>query len=475
MSVQSSLCLMAGMVRDHAISPVELIEAHLTRIDAQNPRINAFVTVLGDEARAAARIAEDAVMHGEPLGPLHGVPVTIKDSFDIAGLPTLCGSRFRLGHKAANDATTVARLRAAGAIILGKTNTPEFLSSYETDNFITGRTNNPWNIECTPGGSSGGEAAAIASFCSAGGIGSDGGGSIRVPAHFCGIAGLKPTPGRIPTTGHYPAISNPSGLLSVAGPLARSAEDLRLLFAALAGYDNQDPFSAPVPLGDRGEAGLRVGVFEQFYRVPVDPQILHTVRRAAQILADLSIPTEPFEPQGLERAPNIWWFLFGQVPARLTQQTIQGREADAHWTATESLESALAQPAPTAEQLLLNLAKRDRMRASLLRQMEQFPVLLMPPCGVTAFRHRSRHWKVGEEEIGLFEAMMPATPFNLLGLPAVVIPFGMSAEGLPIGVQIVGRPYEEELILDLAVRLENARGPFAVPPAPPEVSASQLR
>ncbi len=196
---------------------------------------------------------------------------------------------------------------------------------------------------------------------------------------------------------------------------------------------------------------------------------------AAQILADLSIPTEPFEPQGLERAPNIWWFLFGQVPARLTQQTIQGREADAHWTATESLESALAQPAPTAEQLLLNLAKRDRMRASLLRQMEQFPVLLMPPCGVTAFRHRSRHWKVGEEEIGLFEAMMPATPFNLLGLPAVAIPFGMSAEGLPIGVQIVGRPYEEELILDLAVRLENARGPFAVPPAPPEVSASQLR
>jgi len=145
----------------------------------------------------------------------------------------------------------------------------------------------------------------------------------------------------------------------------------------------------------------------------------------------------------------------------LTKQIIQGREADAHWTGTEFLADALEQPAPSVEQLLLNLTKRDRMRASMLRQMEEFPVLLMPPCGVTAFAHRSRRWKVGEEEIGLFQAMMPATPFNLLGLPAVVIPFGMSAEGLPIGVQLVGRPYEEALILELAVRLENARGPFA--------------
>ena len=468
MPVQSSLCLMAGMVRDRAISPVELVESHLTQIAAQNPRINAFVTVLEDEARAAARLAENAVMRGESLGLLHGVPVTIKDSFDVAGLPTLCGSRFRLGHKAAQDAAAVARLRAAGAIILGKTNTPEFLSNYETDNFITGRTNNPWNLDRTPGGSSGGEAAAIASFCSAGGIGSDGGGSIRIPAHFCGIAGLKPTPGRISANGHFPVMNHPGGLLSVAGPLARSAEDLRLLFAALAGYDSQDPFSAPVPLQPPSEAGLRVGVVEQFYNVPVDAEIRQTVRRAAQALADLMIPAEPFAPQGLERAPNLWWFFFGQLPAPLTKQTIQGREADAHWTGTEFLASALqqnAQSAPSVEQLLLNLAKRDRMRAGLLRQMEEFRVLLTPPCGVTAFPHRSRRWKVGNEEIGLFQAMMPATPFNLLGLPAVVIPFGMSAEGLPIGVQLVGRPYEEELILELAVRLEIARGPFAGPPA----------
>jgi|HubBroStandDraft_1064217.scaffolds.fasta_scaffold02166_3 amidase len=463
MPVHSSLCLMAGMVRDRAVSPVELVESHLAQIAAQNPRINAFVMVLEDEARAAAKLAESAVMHGEALGLLHGIPVTVKDSFDMAGLPTLCGSRFRLGHKAAEDATAVARLRAAGAIILGKTNTPELLSSYETDNFITGRTNNPWNLERTPGGSSGGEAAAIAAFCSPGGIGSDGGGSIRIPAHFCGIAGLKPTPGRISGCGHFPTMNHPFGLLSTVGALARSAEDLRLLFAALAGYDSQDPFSAPVPLQPPGDAGLRVGIVEQFYRVPVDPEIRQTVQRAAQTLDGLRIPTEPFEPRGLERAPNLWWFFFGQLPAPMTKQILQGREADAHWTSTEFLADALEQAAPSVEQLLLNLAKRDRMRAGLLRQMEEVPVLLMPPCGVTAFRHRSRRWKIADEEIGLFQAMMPATPFNLLGLPAVVVPFGMSAEGLPIGVQLVGRPYEEELILDLAVRLENARGPFATP------------
>jgi amidase len=454
---------MANMVRDRAVSPVELVDAHLKQIEEQNPKLNAFVTVLADEARAAAKRAEAAAMRGDVLGLLHGTPVTVKDSFDLAGLPTLCGSRFRLDHKAAQDATCVARLRAAGAIILGKTNTPEFLSNYETDNFITGRTNNPWNRERTPGGSSGGEAAAIASFCSAGGIGSDGGGSVRIPAHFSGIAALKPTPGRVSGAGHFPLINHPGGLLGVAGPMARSAEDVRLLFAALAGYDSQDPFSAPVPLRTPNESGLRVGVLEQFYDVPVDPEIRQAVLKAAEMLRQMPIPAEPFTPQGLERAPNLWWFFFGQLPAPLTKQVIQGREADAHWTSTEFMNQALEQPAPSALQLLMNLATRDAMRASLLRQMAEYPVLLLPPCGVTAFPHGARRWKFNGAEIGLFQAMMPVTPFNLLGLPAVVIPFEMSSEGLPIGVQLVGRPYEEELILELAVRLERARGPFPHP------------
>jgi Asp-tRNA(Asn)/Glu-tRNA(Gln) amidotransferase A subunit family amidase len=355
-------------------------------------------------------------------------------------------------------------LRGAGAIVLGKTNCPEFLGSYETDNYITGRTNNPWDPDRTAGGSSGGESAAIAALCSAGGIGSDGGGSIRVPAHFCGIAGLKPTPGRVSAAGHFPVISHPGGLLGVAGPMARSATDLRLLFAVLAGYDPEDPFSAPVPLTTPPNPVVRVGVMEQFYGVVVDPEIRDTVRRAALVLEETGFEVDPFEPEGLERAPNHWWFFFGQLPARITQKMMEGREGEAHWTGTEFLQRALQEPEPTAETVMNELAIRDRMRARLLRQMRDVPVLLLPPCGVTAFPHRSRRWPAGDASIGLFQAMMPATPFNLLGMPALVIPFGMSGNGLPIGIQLVGRPYEEELLLEIAIKMEEARGPFPAPP-----------
>jgi Asp-tRNA(Asn)/Glu-tRNA(Gln) amidotransferase A subunit family amidase len=247
----------------------------------------------------------------------------------MAGLPTLCGSKFRLGHRAAEDATPVARMRSAGAIILGKTNCPEFLSNYETDNFITGRTNNPWALDRTPGGSSGGESAAISAFFSAGGIGSDGGGSVRIPAHFCGIAGLKPTPGRVSAAGHFPVISHPGGLLGVAGPMARTVNDVRLLFATLAGYDSQDPFSAPVPLQTPSISEMRIGLMEQFYGVPVQPETRETVRNAAAMLAQIGFKVEPFKPRGMERAPNLWWFFFGQLPAPFTKQLIQGREPDA--------------------------------------------------------------------------------------------------------------------------------------------------
>jgi Asp-tRNA(Asn)/Glu-tRNA(Gln) amidotransferase A subunit family amidase len=459
---------MAAMVRERRISPVELVDAHLRRIAKYNPRVNAFVVLLEEQAREAGKQAEAAVMRDDAVGLLHGVPVTVKDSFDMAGLPTLCGSKLRLGHRAAEDATSVGRLRAAGAIILGKTNCPEFLSNYETDNYITGRTNNPWNLDYTAGGSSGGESAAISSYCSAGGIGSDGGGSIRIPAHFCGIVGLKPTPGRVSAAGHYPVISHPGGLMGVAGPMARTVNDVRLLFAALVGYDSQDPFSAPVPLRAAPIGGLRIGLMEQFSDVPVQPEMRGTVHKAARALEQIGYKVEPFRPRGIERAPNLWWFFFGQLPAPLTKQLIQGREQDAHWTSTEFLTAALEQPAPTVEDVLSNLAIRDRMRGGLLREMENVPLVLMPACGVSAFKHRERHWSTGAKTIGLFEAMMPVTPWNLLGMPAIVVPFGQSEQGLPIGVQLVGRPWEEELILEVAARLEEARGPF---PAPPDFSS----
>ncbi len=447
------------MVRDGAASPSELVEAHLEQIERRNPSLNAFTSVLADQARAEAREREALMARGEPLGLLHGVPLTVKDSFDVAGLPTRSGSRLRSTTPADRDAAVVARLRAEGAIILGKTNTPELLANYETDNFITGRTNNPWDAARTPGGSSGGEAAAIASFCSPGGVGTDGGGSIRVPAHFCGIAGLKPTTGRVPASGHFPSLGYPGGLLGVAGPMARNATDLRLLFAAMAGFDAQDPFSAPVPLRSPEFASPPIGVCEQFYAAPVDPEIRDAVRRAAALLECTGLEVSEFAMTGMERVPNVWAFLFSDWPAAETRIWLEGREAEAHWTLLEFLPDS--EP-PTAGQILQNLAARDRLRAALLRQMEQVPVLLMPVCGIPAFRHRERRWTVGCREIGLFQAMMPVVLANVLGLPAVTVPMSVTRDGLPAGVQLMGRPFEDELLLEVAIRLEEARGPFVI-------------
>jgi len=453
---RSSLCAMAALLRDRVISPLELVEAHLRQIEAVNPKINAFVTVLADQALAEAREKQST----EPVGMLHGLPVTVKDSFDVAGHSTRTGSSFRADIPASQDSAAVARLRAEGAIILGKTNTPEMLSAYETDNHLTGRTNNPWDLDRTPGGSSGGEAAAISACCSPGGVSTDGGGSIRLPAHFCGIAGLKPTPGRIPTVGHFPALGHPAGLVTVAGPMARSVEDLHLLFSALCAYDARDPFSVPVPIRPPKPARSRIGVWEQFYTVPVAPEIREAVQHAVTLLAGAGFTTETFEPQGMNRVPNVWAFLFSDWPGSITRKLLEGRESEAHWTLLQSVSGKTV----TGEQVLTHLAARDRMRAALLAEMENVPVLLMPAVGIPAFRHRERRWQIDGTEIGLFQALMPSLLANVLGLPAVTLPILVSPAGLPVGIQLVGRPFEDETILDIAIRLEKSRGPFPYPP-----------
>jgi Asp-tRNA(Asn)/Glu-tRNA(Gln) amidotransferase A subunit family amidase len=405
-----------------------------------------------EAARAEARLADQC---REITLPLHGVPVTVKDSLDIAGLATGAGSRTRLGQKAATDAVAVSRLRAAGAIVLGKTNTLEFISSYETDNFVAGRTNNPWDQGRSPDGSSGGEAAAIAACCSAGGIATDGGGSIRVPAHFCGIAGLKPTPGRIPVRGHFPVIGTPSGFVTNLGPMARTVADVRLLYEAMAGYDSGDPFSSPVAVGLPPAAAVRVGVWPAFYGSPVQPEIAAAIYRAARLLS-----AEPFEPSGLETAPNIWAFLFSALPAAAWRSYLGDRVADLHWTAAETIGKAMEAPPPAAGDILKTFAACDRMRSRLLRQMEDVPVLLTPVCGIAAFRHRTRGLFKAQ---GLFKAMMPAVIWNALGFPALTVPMAVTADGLPVGVQLVGRPWEEQTLLAVGQNLEDMRGPFPHP------------
>lgn len=239
--------------------------------------------------------------------------------------------------------------------------------------------------------------------------------------------------------------------------MARTAIDVRLMFSVLAGHDIEDPFSAPVPLRIPQVSGIKVGVWREMFDVPFQPELLEAVDAAANTLREIGIPAEEFVPSGLQRAPKLWFFFFGQLSAPFTSAMVQGREADAHWTSMELTERALAMRAPTAQDLVLNLSARDAMRTHLFRQMEDYPVLLTPVCGGTAFPHRTRPFD-------LLKMMEPVTVFNLLGMPAVVIPFGISRDGLPIGIQLVARAHEEELLLEIATRLEEVRGVFQGPP-----------
>ena len=453
---------MAALVRAKEISPVELVEAHLQRIEQLNPRLNAFVQVDADAALGQARIAEAAVTIGETLGPLHGVPISIKSSIEVAGLRCEAGTRLRAGHVAAQDAPLVARLRAAGAIILGTTNCAELLMAWETDNVLYGRTNNPWEISRTPGGSSGGEAAAIASGCSAGGVGSDGGGSIRVPAHFSGICGLKPTPGRIPATGHFPQSAGPFALTGVVGPMARSAGDLKLLFEIMQGPDDGDPQAAPVPVrwpSPQELKKLRIGYFEDDGRIPVTAETRAAIRTAAEALRRAGFQVESFRPQGLEEARQLWWKFFGVAGGMLLGPMLKGHEAEISPVLREFCSWVAAEPAHTGQTLLDTWIKRDLLRMKIFAEMREFPVLLCPVAAIPAFRHGERSWQVEGKTLQYLDAWSYCECFNLLGMPAAVVPVGQSAKGLPIGVQIAGLPWEEERVLSVAAEIEAQCGP----------------
>jgi Asp-tRNA(Asn)/Glu-tRNA(Gln) amidotransferase A subunit family amidase len=458
---------MSAKIRHKELSPVELVEAHLQRIEKLNPSLNAFVQVDGEGARRQARQAETALTHNQDLGPLHGVPISIKSSIDVAGFRCESGTKLRAGRVASQDAPLVARLRAAGAIILGITNTPELLMAWETDNLLYGRTNNPWDLSRTPGGSSGGEAAAIAAGCSAGGMGSDGGGSIRVPAHFSGICGLKPTPGRIPATGHFPQSAGPFALIGVVGPMARNIADLKLLFEVIQGPDDGDPSAAPVPVVWPRADELRksrIGYFEDDARTPVTHETRLAVRKAADALRRAGFQVERFRPAGLEEARQLWWKFFGVAGGMMLGPVIEGHEVDispilmqfSSWVASESPH--------TGKSLLDAWMQRDLLRMQIFAQMREYPILLCPAAAIPAFRHGERRWQIEGTVVEYLDAWSYTEWFNLLGTPAVVVPVGQSAEGLPLGVQLAGLPWQEEQVLSVASILEKECGGWQRPP-----------
>jgi Asp-tRNA(Asn)/Glu-tRNA(Gln) amidotransferase A subunit family amidase len=470
LTVNSAVELVA-LIRARNVSPIDVMEAHLRRIEQYNPALNAIVT-LADNAIDRARAAEQALISGDDVGSLHGLPITVKDAIDTAGLRTTRGSRLYSNHLPDTDATVVARLKAAGAIILGKTNTPEMAIPYESDNPVFGRTNNSYDLNRTAGGSSGGEAAAIASCLSPAGIGSDLSGSIRVPAHFCGISGLKPTTGRVPMDGHLPAPAGPLSLGACLGPMARRVEDLELLFRVIADatqYEISLTNDASGVKESETLQGLHLAWYTDDGVSHADEETTKAIRSAAAALSEAGLQVTEAIPPMVSQGPRLWVELFSRAAAAQIQDLYRGREDEAGPLVTPLIAKATIpeddfdQKVMYAERLAKAVLERERAREELLRWMKTTPLLLSPVGSTAAFAHGAKRVDVSGESVSVFRAFSYSQTFNVLGFPSVTVRAGTSAQGLPIGVQIVGRPFEERLALSAALVIERALGGWQSP------------
>lgn len=460
---------LVALIRARAVSPVEVVAAHLRRIEQINPTLNAIVTI-AEDAVDCARVREAALMSGNDLGPLHGLPVTVKDTIDTAGLRTTSGSRLRAQDVPEQDASSVALLKAAGAIILGKTNVPEMAIPYETDNPVFGRTNNPHELARTPGGSSGGEAAAIAACLSPAGLGSDLSGSIRVPAHFCGIAGLKPTPGRVPMAGHTPAALGVIALGASIGPMARRIEDLALLFKVLAEPTQYDSAQNGIDvLNPTLVRGLRVAWYTDDGVTPVSDEIRAAVQAAAKALAAAGLEATEVSPPAISKSSQLWIDLFAHAANSEIAALYRGRAEEAGPQVARLLREFDEAPAEFEEKIetgarLAGAAlERERRREELLQWMKTTGLILAPVGATAAFEHGAERVEVSGKSISIFRAFSYSQTFNALGLPSVAVPAGRTAERLPIGVQVVGRPFEERTVLAAAAIIESALGGWQKP------------
>ena len=454
----ASAVRLASAIRRREVSSVEVVDACLRRIEALNPALNAIVQLNINAARAAAAAADQALRRRDHVGPLHGVPFTVKDSFDTAGIITTAGTTGRRSLVPSHDATVVARLRAAGGILLGKTYTPELTLSYETDNLVYGRTSNPYDLSRTSGGSSGGAAAAIAAGCSPLDICSDTGGSIRVPSHFCGTAGLKPTSGRIPRTGHVISYDGVFQPFTQPGPIARRVEDLMMLLPILAGPDGRDPWIVPMPLRDPNAVSfrrLRVITHGDNGIRSADASCVRSVHDAANALAATGCVVEEFRPSELAATydlGNRLWRAAGSATVR--------RILASSGTTEVSLPLRPWLNSPTTaqpEEWTGLLEQLDRARSSMLSLFERCDAILCPPCAFIALEHGATQREDLDSGFSYSEV------FNYLGWPAAVVRCGTVGR-LPVGVQVVASPWREDIVLAVARKLETALGGWQPPP-----------
>jgi amidase len=453
--IYASVLDLVKAIKAKEISSVELVQACLHRIEEVNPKLNAVVQLCAEEALAEARLADEALARGENKGLLHGIPMTIKDSLDTAGVITTGGTLGRKNFVPEKDATVVRRLKNEGAILLGKTNTPELTLSFETNNLIYGRTNNPYDLSRSSGGSSGGAAAIIASGGSPFDIGSDYGGSIRVPSHFCGLAGIKPSSGRVPRTGHIiPYAAGATDAYQAIGPIARSVADLTLLLGIIAGSDWQDPLIVPMPPANPDNVDLsklRVAFHTDNGMITPIPEIIQAVKDAAKSLEGCVASVTEDRPQRLEETWDLWTSL---------------NVADGGFGTLEILERAgttqtsrpLGRPdrEVTGREFGRLLREMDLFRSQMLGFMANYDVMICPVNAKVAINHDTLYEN--------YPAFSYTATYNLTGWPAGVVRVGTSPEGLPIGVQIVANPFREDVVLKVAQFLEDTFGGWRQPP-----------
>lgn len=425
---------LAQLIRRREVSSLEVVEAHLERIDLVNPSLHAVVQVAADRALEEARAADSALARGEIAGPLHGVPFTVKDWIETEGVVCAAGIEERRDYRPKRDATVVARMRAAGGIMLGKTKPGN-------DDRVYPRPNSPYDPSRSPGGSSGGEAAIIAAGGSPLGLGSDSGGSLRFPAHCCGVAAIKPTAGLVPTTGHFPRIGALSDPRTQVGPVARFVADLALALPVIAGPDWRDPAVVPMPVGDPDGVdvrGLRAAVFTGFAGAYPTAETAAAVKSAAACLARAGVEIEERAPPRIEEALEVTRAYWRRVRSYSWDEWLPEQEGSM-----------------TGEEVERSIFQWERLQRAMLAFLEHRDLVISPACPYPAPLH-------GAERDEDFICMLP---YSLTGWPCVVVRAGSSPEGLPIGVQVAARPWRDHVALAVSACVEREMGGWQPPPA----------
>lgn len=446
----------AALIVRRNLSPVELTDAYLARVEQQNPLLNAYVTVTAEAARAEAKAAEAEITHGTYRGPLHGIPIALKDLYATKGVRTAAGSRILRDYVPDSDSTVTRLLRAAGAISLGKTNTHEFAFGVTTNNPHFGPTRNPWDPERIPGGSSGGSGAAVAAGMAAMAMGSDTGGSIRIPAALCGIVGLKATHGRVSTAGVIPL----SWTLDHAGPLTRTVEDAAIVLNAIAGVDPDDTMTVPVPVEDyrkdltAGVRGMRLGVLHGAAFDPIDPDVSAALDAAYAVLRDLGATTDDVDGALLGSGRAATSDIMMLEARHYHAASLRDRPADFG----EDVHARLTRRTDmSADDLLAALRVRDAVTVAANHLMERFDALLLATTRIPAPPIARQTILLDGEEVFAPSVLTTNTnPFNLTGMPALSVPCGFTAAGLPVGLHIVGRRWDEATVLRVGAAYERA-------------------